>query len=163
VALNFDEHIQTLRAKCFSRLNIIKTLMAKEWSLNSNTLCQIYKSLVRSIIDYSSIISTRLSNVRMASINAIQNKCLRIIHKLSYDCPSELIYQTVDMPKISERCDTLNMNYLISCIHNENDLVKDLILEYKSFKSRPIKYISLLGKYYDAVKQEVEPFTDIFD
>jgi hypothetical protein len=59
--------------------------------------------------------------------------------------------------------DVIQIQFIISCIKNENELVKDLIIEYKCFKSRPVKYTSLLGNYYEVVKHETELFTDFFD
>jgi hypothetical protein len=161
--LNFIEHITQLRQKCFSRLNIIKILASKEWALSVETLCLVYKSLIRSIIEYSALISSVISETNFKSINAIQNTVLRLIYKLPRDSASEEISAIAQTPTLRERLDTLNMNYLMSCIHNENELVKDAFNEYKRARSRPAKYISTLGKYYEAVKNETEVYTDFFD
>ncbi|RNA13357.1 RNA-directed DNA polymerase from mobile element jockey-like, partial [Brachionus plicatilis] len=51
--LNFNLLVDEIKERCNKRLNIIKILSNKKWSLNQNSLGNLYKSLVRSILDYS--------------------------------------------------------------------------------------------------------------
>ena len=51
--LNFKEHINTLQSKCSKTLNIIKFLRGTWWGSDPESLITIYKSYVRSIIEYS--------------------------------------------------------------------------------------------------------------
>ena len=86
-----------------------------------------------------------------------------MIYKLPRDITSNEISSIAQIPTLRERLDTLNLNYLISCLRHDNELVKDAFSEYKRAKSRSTKYLSILGKYYEAVKNETEWYTDIFD
>ena len=54
--LNFNKHIEYIKSKAQGRVNIIKILSHKKWKLSCNTLISMYKSLVRSIIEYSDFI-----------------------------------------------------------------------------------------------------------
>ncbi|RNA27572.1 RNA-directed DNA polymerase from mobile element jockey-like [Brachionus plicatilis] len=51
--LNFNKLVDEIKERCNRRLNIIKILSNKKWGLNQNTLENLYKSLVGSILDYS--------------------------------------------------------------------------------------------------------------
>ena len=51
--LTFKNHIGTLMLRAFKRLNIIKILCHRSWSLTKETLKGIYNSLVGSIFVYS--------------------------------------------------------------------------------------------------------------
>ena len=51
--LNFKEHINTLQSKCSKTFNIIKFLRGIWWGSDPESLITIYKSYVRSIIEYS--------------------------------------------------------------------------------------------------------------
>ena len=58
--MSFNKCVEDVTNKCQNRINIIKILSHKSWKLSSNTLKKIYFSLVRSIIDYHSIINPQL-------------------------------------------------------------------------------------------------------
>jgi hypothetical protein len=55
-SMNFASCVEAMKNKCNNRLNIIKILSHKSWNLTDKTLCAIYISLSRSIIDYAAII-----------------------------------------------------------------------------------------------------------
>ncbi len=77
IGLTFHEHAINIKKKCRNRLNVIKILTNKSWKLNKHTLTNIYISLIRSIIDYSSLIFKNLAKNITKSIQAIQNNVLR--------------------------------------------------------------------------------------
>jgi hypothetical protein len=60
--MNFNNQINYIIERCYSRLNCIKILSQKNFKLTKDTLVQIYIALVRSVMEYSSIIISRLSN-----------------------------------------------------------------------------------------------------
>ena len=60
--LNFKKHVDNLRAKCIKRLNLLKILAHRSWQLNRATLISIYKSLIGSVLDYSSFMLPALSS-----------------------------------------------------------------------------------------------------
>ena len=76
--MNFNECINEIISKCNRRLNILKILSNKSWCLNNNTLKCIYFSLIRSIIEYNSIIYPLISESNKKRLRAIQIKALRI-------------------------------------------------------------------------------------
>ena len=51
----FNEYISNIRTKCANRMNIIRILANKSWKINKGTLASVYKSLILSIIDCTSI------------------------------------------------------------------------------------------------------------
>lgn len=54
--LTLKHHIQSLKADYFKKLNIIKTLAHYEWEAHIDTRITLYKTLVRSKLDYASIL-----------------------------------------------------------------------------------------------------------
>ena len=56
--LTFDKHFESIDLKLIDRLNILKILSYdKNWRLDTTTLIRIYKSLVRSVLDYACVTS----------------------------------------------------------------------------------------------------------
>ena len=54
--LSFSPHIKYLKAKCLKSLNIMKVLSHTTWGADRTTLLQLYRSLIRSKLDYGSIV-----------------------------------------------------------------------------------------------------------
>ena len=54
--LSFVPHIGYLRAKCLEALNLLKVLSRTSWGADRTTLLKLYRSLVRSKLDYGCII-----------------------------------------------------------------------------------------------------------
>ena len=65
--LSFLPHIRALKARCMKALDVLKVLAATEWGADSNVLLQLYRALVRSKLDYGSIVygSARKSYVKL--------------------------------------------------------------------------------------------------
>ena len=53
--LSFIPHLKTLKTKCMKALDIIK-VVAKEWGADKTVLLNLYRSLIRSKLDYGCIV-----------------------------------------------------------------------------------------------------------
>jgi hypothetical protein len=58
--LKFRSHIDQIKKKSTSRLNIIKILSHSSWKLSKTTLINLYNTIIRSLFEYSSILVTAL-------------------------------------------------------------------------------------------------------
>ncbi|RNA16145.1 RNA-directed DNA polymerase from mobile element jockey-like [Brachionus plicatilis] len=90
--LNFNILVDEIKERCNNRLNIIKILSNKKWGLNQNTLGNLYKSLVGSILEYSFPCLNSFSENNIKKLQAIQNTTVRSILKLKYDTPSNIVH-----------------------------------------------------------------------
>ena len=69
--LSFIPHIKYLKAKCLKALNLLKVLSHTNWGADRTVLLQLYRSLIRSKLDYGSILygSARNNNERFRKSN----------------------------------------------------------------------------------------------
>src|SRR3989442_14110663 len=76
--LSFIPHLQNLRTKCAKSLNLLKVVSHRDWGGDSETLLKLYRTLIRSKLDYGSIVygSARKSYLQM--LDPIQNLSLRL-------------------------------------------------------------------------------------
>ena len=51
--LNFEEHSRKIREKAFDRISVLKIISHPTWKLGKSTLIRVYKTLIRSLMDYS--------------------------------------------------------------------------------------------------------------
>ncbi|RNA20190.1 RNA-directed DNA polymerase from mobile element jockey-like [Brachionus plicatilis] len=91
-SLNLNILVDEIKERCNNRLNIIKILSNEKWGLNQNTLGDLYKSLVGSILDYSFPCLNSFSENNIKKLQAIQNTAVRSILKLKYDTPSNIVH-----------------------------------------------------------------------
>lgn len=144
--LNFETHVESIRKKCYDRINCLKVLSNKKWKLKPHTLVNIYKVLIRSVLDYSSIIISRLSKDKINKLEAIQNTALRIIFKKSQDEPQGNLLKLANLDKIENRFNELNLKYLNNAMLNENELIEEIVDDFVSYNEGKMdKYETFLG------------------
>lgn len=131
--LTFKNQISYLKETCIKRLNILKVLVHKSWHLSHETLMQIYTSLMRSILEYSSILLPTLSYTNMNTLQTIQNSAIRLIFRKKYDTKITDLHEIAKVPMLYERFDTLTKRYIVSSILNHNPLICSLRDEFLSF------------------------------
>jgi hypothetical protein len=147
--MNFNECINEVISKFNGRINIIKILSNKSWCLNNDTLKCIYFSLIRSIIEYNSIIYPLISESNKKRIRAIQYNALRISFRKPIKTKNEEILQLSHATKLDDRLEHLNKRYFINCLKYNNELIKDIILKFKNWYTinRECKYKTILCHY----------------
>ena len=128
---NFDAQVEHIRSKCSTRLNVIRIIAHKSWKLSTRALTNTYKALIGSVLDYSALIAPCLSEVHMKSLQAIQNKALRVIHKRPFDSHSDELCQLSGCPLVSSRLSQLAHIHVAAAQHF-NPLISSLIRDYRS-------------------------------
>ena len=118
-------------------MNIIKILsFDKFWRLSPEILLNIYKSLIRSILDYSSFIIDSISQSFIKKLEAIQNNVLRIIFQTKWDeLSTNELRENANIIRIEDRLKTLNKRYLKKALLNNNPLIKELIDGFLMFRT----------------------------
>ena len=136
--LNFGAQVENIKKKASDRLNILKVLKYnKQWKLDESLLIKIYKSLIRSVLDYSSFLIGSISPSYLKSIESIQNQALRIIFDKKWDeMSSEDLRKKAKVKSIAERSNMLMERYINKAIESNNELTMRLIENYLAFKNR---------------------------
>ena len=113
----------------------------RTWKLGKNTLINIYRSLVGSVIDYNFFILPFVSSQNLNRLQSIQNKALRCILKLPFNQETGRHYSTESLNNlsglgsISARLTELKKEYLKAALNKQNPLICPLIEEYLSSRS----------------------------
>lgn len=76
--LTWRPHIKHLKADCVRRLNIIKTLAHQNWGAQEAIILRVYRSLIRSKIDYGSVAYASASKSVLKLLNPIHSTALRL-------------------------------------------------------------------------------------
>jgi ribonuclease HI len=76
--LTWNNHINYLVAKCQSRINLLRSLSGQTWGASKKALLSVYRTLIRSKLDYGSELFHTASQYLLKKLDVIQSKCLRI-------------------------------------------------------------------------------------
>ncbi len=76
--LVWKDHIKHVLEKCQRSLNLMKTLAGTSWGADRATLMTLYRTLVRSVLDYGAIAYDSASEAQLQKITQIQTRALRL-------------------------------------------------------------------------------------
>ena len=120
--LSFIPHIKYLKEKCLKALNLLKVLSHTSWGADRTTLLHLYRSLIRSKLDYGSIVygSARKSYLQM--LDTVHNQGLR----LDWELFVHLQYRVLTWKQMSHHYGYAEKNCLFSM---PSDLLLTLLLK----------------------------------
>ena len=111
--LNFIPHIKYLKAKCKKALNILKVVSHYDWGADRKVLLRQYRALVRSKLDYGSIVygSSRASYIKC--LDPIHNQGLRLCLGAFRTSPMESLYVEANEESLYKRRECLSIQYAL--------------------------------------------------
>ena len=142
--LSFIPHIKYLKAKCLKALNLLKVLSHTSWGADRTTLLKLYRSLVRSKLDYGCIIygSARKSYLQM--LDPIHNRGLRLALGAFRTSPVASLYLEADEPSLYSRREKLSLQYAIRLAANPSNPAHEVTF--------PPNYVNLYEQKPKAIK-----------
>jgi hypothetical protein len=139
--LGFENHFDKIKAKVKERINVLKVLSYdKSWSLNTKFLLNIYKVLIRSVMDYANVTTAACNDKIVKELEVLQNDALRVIFKKSIleHVPVSTLLDWAEIETVKERHENLLNSYYEKCLVSNNLLINELFQKYKIFKRRKI-------------------------
>ena len=76
--LSWKDHVDYLVEKCQKRINVLKALTGSKWGADKETMVILYKTFIRSVIDYGSIIYCSASPSILKKLDVVQSQALRL-------------------------------------------------------------------------------------
>jgi hypothetical protein len=75
--LSFKPHIAYLK-KCLKAMNLLHLVANMYWGADSTTLIRLYRSIIRSKLDYGCIVYGSARDTYIKSLDRVQNAALRV-------------------------------------------------------------------------------------
>ena len=129
--LTFEPHIKYLKARCQKSLNILKVLSRTEWGADRTTLLKLYRSLVRSKLDYGCIVYGSASKTALAKLDPVHNQGLRLSLGAFRSSPVESLYVEAHEPPLEIRRDKLALQYVLKLKANPENPAYDVVFNPK--------------------------------
>ena len=118
--LRWTKHITYVEKKVEKRLNLLRSLCGVWWGGHPSTMLNLYKSLIRSQIEYGSILYLSVCHTSMSRIERLQNRALRICLGAMKTSPIESMRIEANEPPIEERRNLLADGYFLKVL-SRND------------------------------------------
>ena len=112
--LTFEPHVKYLKAKCTKALNILKVLSRTEYGSDKSTLLKLYRSLVRSKLDYGCIVYGSAGPDTLKKLDPVHNQGLRLSLGAFRSSPVESLYVEAHEPPLEVRREKLIYNICLN-------------------------------------------------
>ena len=76
--LNMNHHVQYVRTRALKRVPLLKCIAGRQCGADRTILLRLYKSMIRPILEYGCQVFDGPANKAVASLECVQNTCLRI-------------------------------------------------------------------------------------
>jgi ribonuclease HI len=123
--LTFLPHILHLRKKCERSLNILKVLSNTSWGADRNSLLKIYHALIRSKLDYGSVVYGSARRSTLQKLNTVHHSALRICSGAFRTSPIDSLYVDNYEPPLHIRRDILSLQYYFRILSIMNHPLKN--------------------------------------
>ena len=129
--LNWQAHIKYLKCKCQSPLNLIKMLSYSNWGSDTKTLLKLYRALVRSILDYGSIVYASAKKDDLKPLDVIHNQGIRLCLGAFRSSPIESLMAEANELPLNERRYELSMRYALKIKGNKRNPTYESVFDTK--------------------------------
>ena len=145
--LSFIPHIKALKAKCLKALDILKVLSSSDWGGDRTVLLNLYRSLIRSKLDYGSIVYGSARKSYLKSLDTIHHQGLRLALGAFCTSPVESLYAESNEPSLYIRREKLSLQYVTKLAANPQNSAYDCVFnpKYERFYNNKQTAIKPLG------------------
>ena len=172
--LTFIPHIEYLKAKCQKALNLLRVVANMEWGGDREVLLRLYRSLVRSKLDYGSIVYGAARKSYLVKLDPIANQGLRLSLGAFRTSPSVSLHAEAQELPLHLRRQKLGLQYAVRISTNPQNPTYSTIFDGKLgtlfiknpravppfyIRVRPLlDKINFNNKNMDIYKQKIPPY-----
>ncbi|GBO21011.1 hypothetical protein AVEN_136294-1, partial [Araneus ventricosus] len=138
--LTFLPHIASLRKRCLRSLNILRTLSNTSWGADRSCLLRVYRSIIRSMIDYGSVVYGSARPSYLKRLDYVHHQALRLSLGAFRTSPIPSLYAEAFEPSLSSRRDKLSLSYYFRILSNDKHPLRGTLLNGNNnrlFNARP--------------------------
>ena len=107
--LTYKEHFKALREKCFKTMNVLKCVSRTSYGADRATLLLLYRSMIRSKLDYASFVYDGASESSKRSLDTVHHASLRVATGAFRTSPASSLLAETNEPPLQFRREMLGM------------------------------------------------------
>uniref|UniRef100_A0A2P2I4W4 RNA-directed DNA polymerase from mobile element jockey-like n=1 Tax=Hirondellea gigas TaxID=1518452 RepID=A0A2P2I4W4_9CRUS len=109
--LNWKPHIKSLKQSCMKRLSILRSISHTDWGADRVTMLRLYRALIRSELDYGSVIYASAKENVLKTLDPVHNAALRLCTGAFRSSPVPSIYAESGEPPLNVRRMQLSLQF----------------------------------------------------
>lgn len=133
----WNSQIEKIVKSCTAPLNFISFLSTMWWGAAPEILLLLYRSLVRSRIEYGAFIWFQLSSKQLTILNRIQYRGIRKALGYRQSTPINIMLAEAKEPPLGARFTYLCNNYLTRALSNNNHQLREILENIQNFYNSP--------------------------
>jgi ribonuclease HI len=127
--LNFKAHIKYLRDRGTKALNLLKVLAHTDWGADCATLLKLYRSHVRSKLDYGCVVYGSARESYLQPLDRIQNAALRVCLGAFRTSPIPSLHVEANEMPLALRRQKLTLQYMLKLKSNPSNPAYSCVFE----------------------------------
>ena len=127
--INFISHINQIRKRCMKTLNLLRVVSSMDWGADRQVLLRLYRSLIRSKLDYGCIVYGAARKSYLRRLDVVQNQALRICLGAFRTSPIDSLHVEANEVPICLRREKLSLQYAIKIKSTRNNPVHQTIFD----------------------------------
>ena len=118
--LAFVPHIRKLKAKCQKALNLLRVVAHTDWGADRKVLLHLYRTIVRSKLDYGSIVYGSARESYLKTLDAIHHQGIRLALGAFRASPAGGLLVEADEPSLNDRREGLSLQFALKLKSNRS-------------------------------------------
>ena len=127
--LSFIPHINYLSNKCHKALNLLRVVSSMDWGADRKVLLRLYRTLVRSKLDYGCIVYGSARQSYLRKLDSIHNQGLRLALGAFRTSPVNSLYAEANEPSLSLHRKKLSLQYYLKLKSNRDNPTHKVVFE----------------------------------
>ena len=111
--LTWKTHIEKVQCKCEKVNNILRSLAGSDWGAERETLHMIYQAMIRSTLDYGSVVFGAAAKSHLCKLDRIQSKALRVCSGAFKTTPIPALLVEMGEAPLNNRRNKLGLHYWV--------------------------------------------------
>ncbi|KAF2360528.1 hypothetical protein FHG87_008715 [Trinorchestia longiramus] len=125
--LRWHHQVEYLKQSCAPLLNLLQSISHRNWGADRELLIHLYKTLIRSRLDYAAPLYGTAALSNLLQLNSIQNNCLRIATGCRKTSPAASLKVEANIFPLTIRRDLVTCQYYSKLQQLPNDMADDLL------------------------------------
>ena len=126
---SFIPHINYLSNKCQKSLNLLRVVSSMDWGADKKVLLRLYRSLVRSKLDYGCVVYGSARQWYLRKLDSIHNQGLRLALGAFRTSPVNSLYAEANEPSLNLRRKKLSLRYYLKLKSNPDNPTHKVVFE----------------------------------
>lgn len=120
--LTFREHLSYLKMECMRRLDLLKTLASTSWGSDRTIMLRLYRTIIRSKLDYGSVAYMTAREVDLKMIDPVHHSAIRLSTGAFRSSPVVSLYTDSGELPLRLRRSQLLLQFYFRTLNNPNSL-----------------------------------------